>query len=90
MTAVVKDGGKLEAITKRLESKNLRLENMIGFAPWFSEDLDARAKGLEQLRQDMNMTAEIGGKFIAAPVQGVKALNKAKFDDYIERFLTIF
>jgi len=38
----------------------------------------------------MNMTAEIGGKFIAAPVQGVKGLNKAKFDDYIERFLTIF
>ena len=89
VSSFLNNGGKSEDLRKRLEVRGLRLEGMIGFAPWFSEDLDARAKGLEQLRQDMNTTAEIGGKFIATPVQGLKALNKAKFNDYVQRFTTI-
>lgn len=89
VTAYLNEGGTCEFLQKRLKSRNLILENMIGFAPWFSEDLDARAKGIEQLHQEMIMTAKLGGKYVAAPIQGVKTLDKMKFDDYAQRYLTI-
>jgi len=89
VTAYLNEGGTCESLQKRLKSRNLILENMIGFAPWFSEDTDARAKGIEQLRQEMIMTAKLGGKYIAAPIQGIKTLDKLKFDDYAARYRAI-
>lgn len=89
VTAYLNEGGTCESLQKRLMSRNLILENMIGFAPWFTEDLTARANGIEQLRQDMIMTAKLGGKYIAAPIQGIKTLDKMKFDDYAQRYRTI-
>ncbi|MDD2306105.1 MAG: sugar phosphate isomerase/epimerase [Prolixibacteraceae bacterium] len=89
VTAYLNEGGTCESLQKRLMSRNLVLENMIGFAPWFSEDTDARAKGIEQLHQEMIMTAKLGGEYIAAPIQGLKTLDKLKFDDYTQRYRNI-
>ena len=89
VTAYLNEGGTCEALQMKLKSRNLVLENMIGFAPWFSEDTDVRAKGIEQLWQEMIMTAKLGGKYIAAPIQGIKTLDKLKFDDYAARYRAI-
>jgi 2-keto-myo-inositol isomerase len=85
----LKEGGSSESLAARLKAGNLVLENMIGFAPWYSDDQATREKGIEQLRQEMLMTAKLGGKYIAAPVQGIKPLDKAMFETYIQRFLAI-
>jgi 2-keto-myo-inositol isomerase len=82
-------GGTTGSLASKLKEKNLVLENMIGFAPWFTEDLEARARGLEQLEREMNMIAAIGGKYIAAPVQGVRTLDRSMLDDYAARYRTI-
>lgn len=82
-------GGTTSSLASRLKDKNLVLENMIGFAPWFTEDLGARARGLEQLEREMKVVSEIGGKYIAAPVQGVRALDRTMLDDYAARYRTI-
>ena len=74
--ANIDQGGSAESIAEMLRSRNLVLENMIGFAPWFSEDAETRSNGLDQMRREMELTAKIGGKYIAAPIQGVKSLDR--------------
>ncbi len=84
--AYINQGGTAESVAERLRSRNLVLENMIGFSSWISDDAETRSKGLDQMRQDMEMTSKIGGKYIAAPIQGVRSLDKSMFADYAERF----
>jgi 2-keto-myo-inositol isomerase len=84
--ANIDQGGSAESISEKLRSRNLVLENMIGFAPWFSEDEETRSNGLDKMRREMEMTTKIGGKYIAAPIQGVKSLDRSMFEKYSERF----
>lgn len=44
---------------------------------------------MEQLREEMMIIAQMGGKFIAAPVQGIESLDRNKYDDYAERYNAI-
>ena len=73
--AFVKQGGTYETLRRQLEGSGLLLENMIGFASWFADDPSKRKEGLNQMRHDMEMVAGLGGKFIAAPAQGVTQLD---------------
>lgn len=82
-------GGTCETLSEKLKAGNLVLENMIGFSSWSSDDLNKREKGIEQMRQEMLMTAKLGGKYIAAPIQWMKPLNKSMFEDNVQRYLTI-
>lgn len=63
-------GGTLAAVKRRLNDLGLTAENAIGFAEWIVDDDDRRAKGIEQLKKEMNMLAEIGCKRTAAPPAG--------------------
>jgi 2-keto-myo-inositol isomerase len=85
----IKEGGKAESLAEWLKSRNLVLENMIGFAPWFSDDAETRSNGLDKMRREMEMTAKIGGTYIAAPVQGMKSLDMSMFADYAQRYQAI-
>ncbi len=60
-------GGTLEELGRRFADAGLTVENAIGFASAMNDDEGARAKGLEQLRRDMDKVARIGGKRIAMP-----------------------
>lgn len=82
-------GGTAEDLGELLDSSNLLLENMIGFSEWISDDGDTRAEAIEILRSDMEMIAAMGGKYIAAPVQGIDRIDRAKLDDYAERYHAI-
>ena len=81
-------GGNLTDLAKRLKDNNLVLENIIGFAQWASDDQSRRDAGFQQMQREMEMTASLGGKFIAAPLSGVNRLESS-LDDYAERFLRV-
>jgi len=70
LDAHVKGGGSLKDLGKKIADNNLTIESAIGFAPWIVDDDAVRAKGVEQMKREMDMVAEIGGKRIAAPPAG--------------------
>ena len=87
----IKAGGTTADVRKRLSNLGVRVENAIGFAPWIVDDEAARAKGIDQLKREMELLAEIGCKRTAAPPIGAQTpdapaidLNKAA-----ERYRTI-
>ncbi len=66
----VESGGSLTDIRKRCEDAGLKVVSAIGFARWIIDDDEQRAKGVEQLKRDMDALAQIGGTHIAAPPAG--------------------
>jgi len=81
-------GGSLNDLAVKLKDNRLVLENIIGFAPWASDNPDRRDEGLQQMQREMEITANLGGKYIAAPLSGVNRLDSS-LDEYAERFLRI-
>ncbi len=70
LEAHVKGGGSLKDLGKKIADNNLTIESAIGFAPWIVDDDAKRSKGVEQMKREMDMVAQIGGKRIAAPPAG--------------------
>lgn len=70
LAAYQEAGGKLADLRKRLEDHGLAVVSAIGFAPWIVDEEAARAKGMEQMRQEMEWVAQLGGRWIAAPPVG--------------------
>ncbi|WP_276388889.1 sugar phosphate isomerase/epimerase family protein [Eudoraea chungangensis] len=83
------NGGTASELKSLLESNNLLLENIIGFSKWCSDKEEERDEALEQLKKEMSIIAEMGGKFIAAPVQGIDAINPDKYQEYAKRYRRI-
>jgi 2-keto-myo-inositol isomerase len=63
-------GGSLPDLKKRIADAGLTVEGAIGFTAWVAEDEAERAKGVEQMKRDMDLVARIGGLRIAAPPVG--------------------
>ncbi|MCW3111727.1 MAG: Xylose isomerase protein barrel [Segetibacter sp.] len=74
----LKEGGTLKDAKKRLDDLGIKVENLIGFAPWIIDDDAKRKEGLEQMKREMDMLAQIGCKRTAAPPVG--ATNIAGLD----------
>lgn len=87
--AYLENGGTTATLRQKLQGGNLILEDMIGFSPWCSDDAGERKKAVAQLREEMLLTAELGGKYIAAPILSLKTLDCTKFDEYTERYSDI-
>jgi len=66
----LKAGGSLADMRKRIADLGLTVESAIGFANWIDDDDANRAKGMEQMKRDMDLVAQLGGKRIAAPPAG--------------------
>jgi len=66
-----KGGGNLRDIKKLLDDNGLTVESAITFPSWIVDDDAQRAKGVEQIKQEMDLLARIGGKRIAAPPAGI-------------------
>ncbi|MGQ0636112.1 MAG: sugar phosphate isomerase/epimerase family protein [Planctomycetaceae bacterium] len=66
----VQGGGSVADLAKRIRDLGLSVESAIGFAAWIVDDDEARRKGLEQAKRDMDLLAQIGGKRLAAPPVG--------------------
>lgn len=63
-------GGQLRDLKKRIADAGLKVESAIGFGQWIVDDDAARAKGLEDVKRDMELVRAIGGTRIAAPPTG--------------------
>jgi len=63
-------GGSLKDVRRQASDLGLSVEGAISFARWIVDDDAERAKGLEQVKQEMDLLAQIGGKRIAAPPAG--------------------
>ncbi len=85
----LENGGKAEDLKDKLQSHQLTLENIIGFSKWCSDDEEERKKAVDHLREEMLITAALGGEFIAAPVQGISVLDRTKYDAYADRYNAI-
>ncbi len=84
--AYLDKGGSTSQLKEKLETGKLVLENIIGFSKWCSDDPKERQEAIDQLRKEMNITASLGGKYIAAPVQGISSLDRGKYDEYAQRY----
>lgn len=66
----VQEGGSLTELKKYADDLGLTIENAIGFAQWAVDDTATRKAGMDQLKREMGMLAQIGCKRIAAPPAG--------------------
>jgi 2-keto-myo-inositol isomerase len=85
----VKAGGTLADLKKRFADNGVTVVNGIGFAPWIVGDDEARKKGLEQMKHDMELVAQIGGARIAAPPAGAQRLENFNLNLAAERYRQI-
>jgi sugar phosphate isomerase/epimerase len=74
------EGGTLGDLRKQCADAGLAVVSAIGFAVWAVDDGDARAKGLEQMKRDMDLVARLGGARIAAPPMGVHQAGAPALD----------
>ncbi len=65
-----KSGGSLKDIKQCVSDLGLTVESAISFPEWIVDDDARRAKGLERIKYEMDLVAQIGGKRIAAPPAG--------------------
>jgi len=66
----VEAGGKLSDLRKRIADRGLTVESAISFPRWIVDDDAVRAEAVEQVKREMGLLAQIGGKRIAAPPAG--------------------
>ena len=67
----IEAGGRVEELAGRIVDSGLRLENVIAFAPWIGNDPQQSAGGMEQMKREMELTAQLGGRHIAATGGGL-------------------
>ena len=65
--------GSLKSLKKFLDDNHITVEDAIGFAPWMVEEEHQRKAGFIQMKEEMELMAELGCKRIAAPSSGVRA-----------------
>lgn len=86
----VESGGSLKDLGKRCSDLGLKVVDVMSFAQWVVDDDALRAKGVEQMKREMEQTAQLGGTHIAAPPAGVyKPDIKLDLDRAAERYRAI-
>ncbi|HKQ85404.1 MAG TPA: sugar phosphate isomerase/epimerase family protein, partial [Candidatus Acidoferrales bacterium] len=60
-------GGTLKDLAKRISDSGLTVDDVIAFNAWLDDDDARRAKSMENLKREMDIVAQIGGKRIATP-----------------------
>ena len=86
-----KERGELRDIRKMCADGNLKLVDGIGFAHWSLPDDAARAKGMEEMKRDMALMAELECPYIAAPPFGLQKPGSPKvpLEDFIPRYRAV-
>ncbi|MBQ7189695.1 MAG: sugar phosphate isomerase/epimerase [Kiritimatiellae bacterium] len=86
---IAKEKGELAELRARCADAPLALINAIGFAPWAVSDATERAKGLEEMKRDMALVAELGCTRIAAPPAGITGQPKVPLEALAERYRAV-
>lgn len=85
----VKAGGTLAEIRKRLDGHGLTVEGAISFTQWIVDDDARRAAAIEQIKREMDLLSQIGGKRIAAPPVGATGEPLLDLAKVAERYRAI-
>jgi sugar phosphate isomerase/epimerase len=79
-------GGSLSELRTRISDLGLQVESAIAFAEWIVDDETRRQAGLDTMRRDMDVLAQIGGKRIAAAPLGAFRDFLLDLDKAAERY----
>ena len=84
----IKAGGVLGDLAKKIEDYGMVIPSAIGFAKWIVDDEQQRAAGIEQMKHDMDLVAQLKGTRIAAPPIGANGGKDAKPElaNIVERY----
>jgi 2-keto-myo-inositol isomerase len=82
-------GGSITDTKKRLNDLGLKIENSISFKKWIVDDAADRRNGLEQMKKEMGVLAELGCKRLAATGEGVTPGNVPDYNTIAERYHAI-
>ena len=82
-------GGTLKDVNRRLYDLGLKVENLISFAQWIVDDEATRKQGIEQMKTEMGLMAEMGGKRIAVTGKGMTNESNISLDVIAGRYRTI-
>ncbi|MBN2473553.1 MAG: sugar phosphate isomerase/epimerase [Pirellulales bacterium] len=82
-------GGSLKDLSKRIADLGLAVESAIGFPRWIDDDDAQRAQGLEDMKRDMDLVRQIGGRRIAAPPAGAHATPDMNLLKVAERYRVV-
>ena len=85
----VEAGHSLRDLDKRIADLGLIVENAIGFPSWIVDDDARRAKGMEQMKHDMDLVRQIGGRRIAAPPAGAHGTPGMDLRKIAERYRAV-
>ena len=89
LQAYLDSGGSLSDLRKRIDDLGLTIASAIGFAQWIVDDESVRQQAVEQLKQEMDMLAQIGCSRIAAPPMGATKEPGLDLMKAAERYHTI-
>lgn len=89
LEAYLKKGGTLKDAKKRIDDLGIKVENAIGFAEWIAEDNIKRKAGVEQMKREMDMLAQIGCNRTAAPPIGATEVPVLDLKKVAERYRAI-
>lgn len=82
-------GGTVKEAKSRMDALGITAENAIGFAKWIVDDDTVRKQGIEQLKKEMDILAQIGCKRIAAPPAGATDTPGLDLKKAAERYRVI-
>jgi sugar phosphate isomerase/epimerase len=82
-------GGTLKDAKNRMDTLGITAEDAIGFAKWIVDDDTVRKQGIEQLKKEMDVLAQIGCKRIAAPPAGATDTPGLDLKKAAERYRVI-
>ena len=85
----LKSGGTISDARKRIADLGIKVQNAIGFAQWIVDDETTRAKGIEQLKREMDLLAQLGCHRTAAPPMGATKEAGLDLRRAAERYRTI-
>ncbi len=83
------EGGSLKDLKKYIDGLGLKVENAIGFAEWIVDDDAKRKAGIEQLKREMDLLAQIGCHRLAAPPAGKYNEPITDWFEVADRYLKI-
>jgi len=89
LEAYLKSGGTLSEAKKRIDDLGINIQNAIGFAQWIVDDEATRKQGLEQMKREMGMLADLGCFRTAAPPMGATKEAGLDLRRAAERYRTI-
>ena len=85
----VEEGKSASDLRKRIADLGLVIEGAIGFPAWGVDDDQKRKAALEELKRDMELVAQVGGKRIAAPPAGIYQTTGMDLSKVAERYRAV-